>query len=201
MGGIGSGQHRWSKTRKVEDLLRFNINSFLKPNKERLGSFIYNWSVGDRVTNSMRILRNPEQLIFSFSASINGVKQDVCQTIELNKMPCTLGGYRYWLICPVCFRQCGCVYASSGYFKCRKCCGVAYSSQSEALENRLLRKSRKIRAGVGASGNLNIPIYLKPKGMSERKFQWIRFKAIVVEQQFLSMALYNLESLKLRLMR
>ena len=201
MGGLGSGQHRWPKTRKVEDLLDFNINQFTRLTKGALGSCDYIWTRGAKITGDIRVLRNPEELIFSFSGLVNGVRENIQQTIKLIKMPCTFGGYRYWLMCPGCLRQCASVYSFTNYFKCRKCWGVAYSSQSETLEDRLLRKSRKIRASVGASINLSIPVYLKPKGMSERKFQWIRFKAIVVEQQRLSVLSNNFRSLDSRIMR
>ncbi|MBZ0301142.1 MAG: hypothetical protein K8J31_15450 [Anaerolineae bacterium] len=56
------------------------------------------------------------------------------QQFRLTRTACNYGGWRYWLICPRCFRRCGKVYKPGygGSYACRKCHDLSYISAQEA---------------------------------------------------------------------
>ncbi len=79
--------------------------------------------------------------------------------------PCT------WFLCPSCGRRCAVLHLR-GCFRCRRCAGFSYQSQSEAPADRALRRARRIRQSLGADGNLLKPSPPRPKGM--RRSTYIR---------------------------
>ena len=88
--------------------------------------------------------------------SINGAP--VVQRIEITRTACSFGGTRPWLHCPRCSGRVGVLYMRGGRFVCRRCGGVAYTSQSEAAAGRAWRQQRKLESRLGDN-------WSRPKGM------------------------------------
>lgn len=93
--------------------------------------------------------------------------------ILLTSTPCNFGGNRQWFLFPGCNRRAAVIYGGK-YYRCRHCHNLTYSSQQESKSDRLMRKARKIRARLGASGNLAVPILFKPKNMHQKTFDRLR---------------------------
>lgn len=49
--------------------------------------------------------------------------------INLQRISCNFGGFRYWFICPGCFRRVVSIYFFEGRFLCRHCHSLKYISQ------------------------------------------------------------------------
>lgn len=50
-------------------------------------------------------------------------------TVNLSTSHCNFGGFRYWFVCPNCYRSVGVLYLRGGYFLCRKCNHLTYASK------------------------------------------------------------------------
>jgi hypothetical protein len=79
-------------------------------------------------------------------------------------------------VCPghSCGRRVAVLYLGSKYFLCRRCCGLAYTSQREDRKYRALRRLLKIRQRLGATGPVDSPLPRKPERM--RKTTYARLK-------------------------
>jgi len=66
--------------------------------------------------------------------------------------PTMFGGYRQWFVCSGCRRPARILYGVNS-LRCRRCRGLKYVSQSEAVHWRAQRKALSIRRRVGASGD------------------------------------------------
>lgn len=71
--------------------------------------------------------------------------------VWLTYAPCNFGNKRPYFICPgvvdgrACGRRTGKLFSGGRYFLCRHCYNVAYTSQSEARYDRMLRRANKLR--------------------------------------------------------
>ena len=56
------------------------------------------------------------------------------QAFNITRTACNYGGWRYWFVCPRCKRRCAILYSYGypGYFLCRKCHYLTYTSTQEA---------------------------------------------------------------------
>jgi hypothetical protein len=82
------------------------------------------------------------------------------QCVPILTTPCTYGSARYWFGCPRCGRRVAILYLRNAGFGCRKCCRIAYKSQSEDQLDRTWRKQSKAEAKLG-------PGWQRPKGMHQ----------------------------------
>ena len=103
--------------------------------------------------------------------------ESIEQVIYFAKTSCYFGGYRTWFVCPKCDKRVAVLYKADRNFLCRHCNKLTYASQQEGRVDRLMRKARKIRQRLGASGNLAIPIWFKPINMHQKTFDRLRYKA------------------------
>ena len=69
------------------------------------------------------------------------------------------------------------LYGAGVRFVCRTCSKLPYASQNETLQDRMMRKSRKIRRKLGASESLFEAIWQRPKGMHCLTFERLREEA------------------------
>ena len=83
---------------------------------------------------------------------------EIRQVIPLLRTPCNYGNARQWFGCPKCGRRVALLYARAGGFNCRRCSGVAYTSQSEGFDLRVWRKQQKAEAKLAQYRQ-------RPKGM------------------------------------
>lgn len=58
----------------------------------------------------------------------NALKEEIYQTIWLDKTPCYFGGYRWWFKCPTCPRRAGKLYKRQDY-RCIECNQLTYKSR------------------------------------------------------------------------
>ena len=102
--------------------------------------------------------------------------EQIVQGIHVTWMPCRFGGRRPWFVCPVtsCGRKCAKLYLGRGFFACRKCHRLAYTSQTEPVGRRGLHKARKIRASLGGGANVFERFPDRPKGMHLATYQRLR---------------------------
>jgi len=83
------------------------------------------------------------RLIYTVTTFYSGEKKDYDYKIALTTSPCNYGGLRYWFICPLvisgysCGRRARRLYHLNGYFGCRACHRLTYSSQLESIPARL----------------------------------------------------------------
>jgi len=133
----------------------------------------------------------------SFSAKLmNGQRQN----IRLESTPTAFKGRRWWLSCPYCSRRCGKLYWTQSAIACRQCLGLYYQSQSEAPQERHLRRIRKARQAVWGEDEPEINnlfrmlnSYPKPKGMHWCTFKEKRWQMLLNENQYMRGLLVVLE--------
>jgi len=89
------------------------------------------------------------------------------EIIDLTFTGCHLGGQRAWFVCNRigCCRKVAVLYDTPKGFRCRHCAHLDYRSHRERDWDRLLRRSRRLRAKVGGGANLVEPFPARPKGM------------------------------------
>lgn len=110
--------------------------------------------------------------------------------------PCNFGGVRPYAFCRFCPRTVLHLYRYQSHLACRSCLGLSYASQRERSADRARRAARKIRARLGASENLFLPIAGKPKHMKQTTFDKLRARAARYEGQSLVSMAQFIERLK-----
>ena len=176
MGGLGSGRWwRWDSKATTEGQQRVDIRwmkqqGFLKPGK--MGSI--SWSCRGERTGSVSFRIDTNQMVLDYRHRLrSGEWGPVQQKISFDWTPCFFGGYRYWFLCPRCWKRVAVLYGVGKYFFCRHCYNLTYTTQQEGPIDCIGRKARKIRARLGASTDLfalmpfNLP---KPKNMHWKTF-------------------------------
>ena len=127
---------------------------------------MWSWHRRWKETCSIGFTVKTDRIILKYQHKFrDGEWVPVKQEIKFNNTSCNYGGYRTWFLCTGCGRRVAVLYAAGKYFLCRLCNQLTYRSQRENKIDRLMRKSRKIRALLGASKNLIEPILFKPKNM------------------------------------
>ena len=94
------------------------------------------------------------------------------QHVPILTTGCTYGGVRYWFGCPRCGGRVAILYLRTLGFGCRKCCRIAYASQSEDVIGRTWRKQHKAEAKLADN-------WQRPKGMHEATHE--RLVNIIIE--------------------
>jgi hypothetical protein len=103
-----------------------------------------------------------------------GARQETLLIVRTQCPP--FGGSRPWFLCPAhgCNRRAAILYSAGGHFACRRCHGLAYRTQHEHKDGRLLIKAERQWArlgwGFGEEGQ-------KPKGTYWRTFSRIADRA------------------------
>ena len=95
---------------------------------------------------SIQIRAEAWQVELAYSYTPNGgAAEMIRQAVMLETTPCTLGGTRPWFAWPACGQRVAVIYGAGRLFACRQCKGLAYSSQSEAADDRALRRADRVR--------------------------------------------------------
>ncbi len=81
-----------------------------------------------------------------------------------------------------CERRCTLLYWRNDTLACRICHGLAYASQRERREYRLIGRAQSIRRRLGGTANLTAPFPERPKGMHQQTYARWRDKAAAAEQ-------------------
>lgn len=168
MGGRGSGRRSSPNAKTtVEDSLGFDVNflrlgGYLQPGQSKP---VY-WNIHGK-TNTINVLAESGRIVLIYRTG----GEDIRQSVEIQYTACNYGGRRPWFICPgvvkgvACRRRVGNLFGGGKWFLCRYCYNLAYQSQRETRENRLLIKAQKIRERLGGSTDMALDFPDKPKGM------------------------------------
>lgn len=129
------------------------------------GQALYRW-------NSKRHGEVPETSLFELVSPAMVTVTHVggsmpAQSLDVTYTACRHGGNRAWFLCPKlgCGKRVAILYDTPNGFRCRDCCDLDYRSHRERPWDRMLRRSRRIRAKVQGGANLIEAFPPKPKGM------------------------------------
>ncbi len=177
MGGYGSGRPGYKQ--KAESCRSLDVNHFhregcLQPGKQ--GNWV--WSRDGEEVGRIGYRAEEGRFVLDYKVrQYGGDWEPITQPIPIIHVDCQYGGQRPYFRCPGivnghhCGRRVGKMFSGGRYFLCRHCYNIAYSSQSEASCDRMLRRANKIRRALGGEPGTAYCIAPKPKGMSERTYQ------------------------------
>jgi hypothetical protein len=181
MGGFGSGDwERWDKKNTADAALGLDVRFLARQGMLRPGIYTVSWSCGGNPSGSISVYVTddrpmPFEIELVFRAQWGGKPwRDVTQRIMLAWTPCTYGGHRPWLVCPLCRHRAAIIYADGPGFYCRKCLGLVYQSQRESAGDRALKKSQAIQRCLGGGGGAFDPFPRKPPRMHWRTYYRLR---------------------------
>ena len=159
-GGARNGAGRPGYKVKAEQLQRVDIRQWA-----RLGylngwaSFSWRWNRGGEPTGSIGVIADSMRgVTLRYTLTIDGESRDIAEKVNIARTRCHFGGDRPWFNCPRCHKRVAVLYLRGGYFGCRTCKRVAYSTQSEDLLGRLWVKQAKLEVMLGDD-------YERPKRM------------------------------------
>ncbi len=170
MGGIGSG---WYERRNVKptveagrslDVRDWQRRSLLKPGLQ----FNMQWGQQGDLTLGVAVRMDEHHVVLAYRYRCDdGSLVPVEYSVALNRTDCPFGGQRAWFQCTTegCGRRVAILYLGDFRFACRRCHGLAYSSQRENAIDRNLRRARKIRRKLGDLQDSLSSSSDKPKGM------------------------------------
>lgn len=187
MGGYGSGRlWGFSQVVKVEDARALDIAAlaragYLRAGVRMCGSWKW-WVVGseDRpstVSVEFNLATSLPLYRIRYTVQSTGERIDVGG--HLVRTSPNYGGTRWWFACTLCQRRVRKLHLGHDppIFACRKCHHLRYTSQSESLADRLLRKAHKLYRRAGSSTN-GTTFTVKPKGM-----HWTTFDRLMDEAE------------------
>ena len=130
MGGYGSSRWETSVTRMtMEGLLRLDVRALVRKGGLQPGTLAtIAWDNGATISTEVTPAC-PDVVTVNYNASTpTGSWLPIHEDVSLTRTSCTLGGTRTWFACPGCGIRCAVLYALGGYFRCRTCHQLAYSS-------------------------------------------------------------------------
>jgi len=159
-GGARLGAGRPGYRAKAEQLHRVDVREWARRDYLRGAcTFSWSWSRGDEKTGSISVhVHSPDVLTLRYTLTQNGEPSNVVDRVTIVRTACPYGGTRPWFKCTRCARRVAVLYLRRGYFACRHCQRVAYSSQSSDVLDRMWRKQSKIEARLDDD-------WRRPKGM------------------------------------
>ena len=87
------------------------------------------------------------------------------------------------------------LYLKHGYFLCRHCHDLAYSSQREGRQEAALRRCQRIRQKLGGSAKMAEPFPDRPKGMHHKTYWGLFLEYEKANQEYTQAMLEDLERL------
>ena len=186
MGGVGSGTWcRWSKRKTLEECHRVDVRYMYKRGllKEDMAGSL-SWTTRGEPSGSISYRFYDGYLMLSYILTTEDSEPEhIDDQIQVEWTPCNYGGHRPWFRCPSYNRRVMVLARQGRLFRCRKCHHIPYGSQTEMRADRLIREARKIRALVGASDDLQEPIWRKPKGMHRKTFDRLSRKDRIISAE------------------
>jgi hypothetical protein len=189
MGGYGSG--RTSYKQKAEhcrslDVNRLNREGCLRPGRQ--GNWV--WSRDGEEVGRIGYRAEEGRFVLDYRVrQYGGDWEPITQPVSITHADCHYGGQRPYFRCPGvvsgrhCGRRVGNLFSGGRYFLCRHCYKIAYSSQSEASCDRMLRRANKLRMALGGEPGTAHWIAPRPKGMWQRTYHRKRFEIEWCEEQ------------------
>lgn len=92
-------------------------------------------------------------------------------TVILDVTPLSFGGYRRYMVCPVCESRRQNLYVSGVVLACRVCLGLRFGSQHETKRDRMFRQVDAIRERLGWKAGIAHPNGEKPSRMHRTTFK------------------------------
>ncbi|MCK8818121.1 hypothetical protein MWH28_12215 [Natroniella sulfidigena] len=186
MGGLGSG--RYSRKTAVEDCLGIDVNYLNRKGFLEEGcQFTLRWSISrSNWSASISAKAYKDYIVLDY---IVEKERELNYSIQLDKVPMNLGGYKNYLRCPKCNSRVEKIYKSSAsdYFLCRDCLDLVYRSSKESGDElaKVRRKLDKLYSKLNGKwrGVYSI-IPDKPKNMHQRTYLGIR-KDIIKQERLL----------------
>jgi len=177
-GGSRFGAGRPGYRVKAEHLQRVDVRDWARRGYLAGGcSFTWGWHRGGESTGSMGVdVHSPLAVTLRYSITGDGKRTDVAERLTLVRTPCPYGSARPWFICPRCPRRVAMLYLRGGYFACRHCMRVAYSSQSEDEIGRMWRVQQKIEVKLGE-------YWQRPKGMRQATYRRLKNRLWKAEER------------------
>jgi hypothetical protein len=184
MGGLGSGRRRKLDLRRTVDdypfidVLELRYQSLVSPQAPDVNAFTFSyvltgvthdgeirWRVKGRASSDCIVLTNA-------SSAQTHDELAVEQHIDLVWTSCRFGGNRPWLVCPGrgsgterCGRSVIRLYKASALFACRTCHHLAYASQWQDADSRILARASRLRVRLGGAPRIFDPFPPKPERM------------------------------------
>jgi len=158
---------------KVEECVDLNADQLRQEGALRPGTRstvdIY-WN--DDLALVTRLEATPQRL-FVTGASHASPMSIERQGIKLASTACTYGGCRTYFLCPGdgCRRRSIRLYLVDGVFRCRRCHGLLYASQTKDRFDRLLWQANKIRQQLGGEPGTSRLIAGRPRGMWKKTYR------------------------------
>jgi hypothetical protein len=184
MGGRGSGnRQRFDSKTLAEDCLKIDIRHLSKEGCLKPGQRYLKWQNGC----SIAIKTERDAFVLQYAVTHDTQLETVDIKIPLSWTSCTYGGKRPWFICPGegCGRRVAKLYLKDRYFRCRHCHDLAYSSQREGKEKRLMYRSQRICRRLGANSCFDLCLKPKPKGMHQSTYDELSLKAKELDRESL----------------
>ena len=180
MGGYFSTRWGSTPTRKDTDpLLKLDIRTLHKMGAlQPTALTTHEWKRGPDPAGSMQtyMRASGDALTLIYSRRVNDETwENVKEPVWLDATPCTYGGERPWFRCPRCSKRCAVLFGLSGYFRCRTCHDLAYSSTREDAYERALRRTRTFQGKLGGTSDDDaFTIPPKPGGMTWSRYDQLR---------------------------
>ncbi len=170
---------RWSAT--CESCKSIDVRRFHREGRLLAGQqFSWSWKRGNEPSGSINIRAEADTLVLTYrwrSWSATEWKT-VEQQVPITWTACHLGGQRPWFVCSANGRYCGrrvaVLYGAGEFFACRRCHGLAYASQQEAVRHLGLGRAQKIRMRLGGSASILEAFPEKPLHMHWRTYERLR---------------------------
>lgn len=184
MGGIGSGR-RWhhSANNTINHYYAIDVRRWRRDGLLEQGrSFSWYWSREGEVVASIQVRVETGRVILIYRhQSRGGEWKDENYSVKLDWTLCNLGGQRPWFRCPVwsCGRRVALLY-SGPIFACRRCYSLAYPSQRETWDERVARRTDRIRSKLGWK-----PGFLNGRGPKPKWMHWRTFEQLTAEHDVL----------------
>ena len=150
----GSGRSTCESCKSI-DVRRWHREGRLRPGQY----FSCSWTRGGEPSGNINVRTDLDAVVLMYRSRSYGDAEgkSVEQRVLIAWTACHLGGRRPWFVCSVyssgryCGRRVALLYGAGELFACRRCYGLAYASQHEALHHRGLGKAQKIRMQLGGA--------------------------------------------------
>jgi hypothetical protein len=175
MGRLPYGARATCESCKRIDVRRWHRGGWLSPGQQ----FMISWTFGGEPAGSINVRTEPGAVVLTCrTRSWQAAEwKPITQRVPITWTDCHFGGRRPWFICSVyrdgryCGRRVAVMYGADAYFACRRCHGLAYASQQEAVRERGFTRAQKILTRLGAKPDLFEPFPRKPPRMHWRTYE------------------------------
>jgi hypothetical protein len=157
-----------------ESCKSIDVRRWHREGRLRVGQFFsWSWTCGGEPSGNINVRTEANAVVLMYRSRSYGATEwkSVEQRVPIIWTACHLGGRRPWFVCSVysggryCGRRVALLFSAGELFACRRCYGLAYASQHEAVHHRGLGKAQKVRMRLGGSPSMLEPFPDKPKGM------------------------------------